>query len=908
MTINSTASRLGGAASFAPEQAKEGIFTLDRKGRFCFVNPWLASLLGYRTEELLGTPLEQLVSARHKNAVHEAFKQMLRGGEHLPIQLDLLRRGDDCVPVVVHAWPVREREQIIGIQGTCHQRYAPPVGTTGTAVGEDMYRALFDMASEAILVTDRTGKVVLANDATARMFGYSTPQALVGKKGVSLYARPSERETVLETLRTNGLAVIEEGRFRRQDGSQGECVARAYALRDDTGQLSGVVGFLTDVTAQRKAEAALRHSEQQFRTLAEVLPHITLLLEDDRIVFANKASEMLFGYVPAPGDIHGLSLLKAVRQEDRKLFASKQRLARREGKREAFECVLVCHDGRQMDALVTISPVEHAGRRMSLVVIADLSSQKNTERILRDTEAKYHTLVDQAPFGVALLLIEPLRALIVNAAMAEIVGCSKDELLAMKREELLARVHPGDQPAVRHFMKHALASGLGGSGTVRLLRQEGTVRHVDFQVRRITLAGTAFLQLTAMDLTEKLQREAALRESEERYRAVVEDQTELICRRTANGTIVFVNEAYCRYFGKKPEELIGTSYMPAMPHEHMQTARDHFLALRPSRPTLTHEHIVLNAKGEERWMQWRVRAFFDERGRLAGMQSVGSDVTERRRAEQKAREEAEDLELVARINAGVTASLGLHRVLRIFAQGLTKSFGCKNIGVFLLSEDGRYLIWDKRILSRTQAKQIEQQIGMPIPSVKIDLEHSRIFRTVLLGQSPQVLADDRSVEEAMEECVRGIVPRRVLPGVHQFLSLVPLVTMPLVCGTERVGVLAISRGSSFSDSELKRIGRIAGALALAIKHQRLEQALRQSEERLRHMAESLSEGLAIVEGEKVLYANPRLRELFGYEGELRPEFFIECAAPEEQIRLRKLAEEAQKLGRKEYEAEFWVGA
>jgi diguanylate cyclase (GGDEF)-like protein/PAS domain S-box-containing protein len=134
---------------------------------------------------------------------------------------------------------------------------------------------------------------------------------------------------------------------------------------------------------------------------------------------------------------------------------------------------------------------------------------------------------------------------------------------------------------------------------------------------------------------EKRRAEEALRESEARYRTIVEDQTELICRFLPDGALTFVNEAYCRYCGKKPEELIGHTFMSFIPDEDQEFVRKQFISLSSENPLVTYEHQVVIPNGEIRWLQQSDRAIFDEQGRILEFQSVGRDISERVRAEQQ---------------------------------------------------------------------------------------------------------------------------------------------------------------------------------------------------------------------------------------------------------------------------------
>lgn len=133
---------------------------------------------------------------------------------------------------------------------------------------------------------------------------------------------------------------------------------------------------------------------------------------------------------------------------------------------------------------------------------------------------------------------------------------------------------------------------------------------------------------------ERRLREEALRESEARYRAVVEDQTELICRFQAGGTYTFVNAAYCRYFQATPEQLLGNSFWSFIPPEWHAACSAHLATITPDNPVVTIEHEVLAPNGEVRWQQWRDRGLFDAHGRIVEFQAVGRDVTDRKRAEE----------------------------------------------------------------------------------------------------------------------------------------------------------------------------------------------------------------------------------------------------------------------------------
>lgn len=135
------------------------------------------------------------------------------------------------------------------------------------------------------------------------------------------------------------------------------------------------------------------------------------------------------------------------------------------------------------------------------------------------------------------------------------------------------------------------------------------------------------------EIVERKQAEAALRQSELRYRAIVEDQTELIARFLPDGTLTFVNSAYCRYFDVALGEIIGHSYQPIILEDDRARVAQCLSMLAPEQPVVTVENRVI-LPGGIRWTQWINRMLLDQQGQLVEFQAVGRDITEQKQAEE----------------------------------------------------------------------------------------------------------------------------------------------------------------------------------------------------------------------------------------------------------------------------------
>ncbi|MBW2573870.1 MAG: response regulator [Deltaproteobacteria bacterium] len=178
------------------------------------------------------------------------------------------------------------------------------------------------------------------------------------------------------------------------------------------------------------------------------------------------------------------------------------------------------------------------------------------------------------------------------------------------------------------------------------------------------------------------QAEEELRENEERYRTVVEDMPAMICRFRCDGTLTFVNSAYCNYFNKKEEELIGQNLFQFILKEEQNKVKNHFMSLDQKRPTITYEHQVIAPDGEIRWQQWTDRALFDDQNHLVEYQSIGRDITEEKLALQEKNKLEAQLQQAHKLQAIGTLAGGFAHNFNNLLMGIIA-----NISIMLLDID-----------------------------------------------------------------------------------------------------------------------------------------------------------------------------------------------------------------------------
>ncbi|WP_421657989.1 PAS domain-containing sensor histidine kinase [Leptothermofonsia sp. ETS-13] len=266
--------------------------------------------------------------------------------------------------------------------------------------------------------------------------------------------------------------------------------------------------------------------------------------------------------------------------------------------------------------------------------------QQQVQEALQQSEDRYRTVVAALQEGVVLLDGEG-RICTCNASAERILGLSAEQLSGLNSFDLSWNTISEDGSpflAEMHPVFLTLRTGKPYSNVIMgIYKPDGGLAWVSVNSQPLFRSGETVpygVVASFSDITSRKQAEEALRRSERRYRAIVEDQTELVCRFLPDGTLTFANEAYCQLFGISQEELVRHSYKMFLLALDKETEAHLTAAANPEKPVSWLEHQVILPNGEVRWQRWSNRAIFDDCGRCVEFQAVGRDITAWKRLEE----------------------------------------------------------------------------------------------------------------------------------------------------------------------------------------------------------------------------------------------------------------------------------
>jgi len=634
------------------QDAAAGMVMISPELRFLAANRAFCEFLGYSEKELIGRdiasvthPEDQAISSRAMDqalapeAGSQRFEKryLHKNGQALwgEVSITLMRDSTGKPDYFV--------SQILNITA---RKWAEGA----LKKSEEKFSKAFRESPVALTLTSaKDHRYIDVNETFVRLSGHSREEVL-GRTpfDLNLWVDPSERLEFVRRLQAEGSIRDLEVVFRRKDGSIGVGLGSAELIEIDSEQF--VLSAVADITERKRAEQALQESEEKFRRVfQDAATGMVMLSPEGRFLTANRAFCEFVGY--SEQELIGRDVLSLTYPEDQDASsdAMGRALAGKSGS-QRFEKRYLHKNGQVLWGEVSPTLIrDREGKPEYLVSqIVNITERKRVEEELRQRESELKEAQRVAQIGIWTRDPES-DAITWSDEMYRIHG--RDPSLPPPRFTELAQLFTaGSWERLNAIREEFWQTGGIASIDLEAIRPDGSKRWVSTrgEAERDASGRIVRYRGTAQDITERRQVEEALRESEERFRRVVEHIGDALVVDDVAGHVVFANDRFLNLFGFRREELHNIKLEDYIAPEYRAQLRDrHDRRMRGEAMPAHFEYEGCRRDGTRMWLEVDVVSVRTRDGKLAGTQSAVRDITERKRAEQTLRESQERFRLVA---------------------------------------------------------------------------------------------------------------------------------------------------------------------------------------------------------------------------------------------------------------------
>ncbi|MFH1081520.1 MAG: PAS domain S-box protein [Pseudomonadota bacterium] len=532
--------------------------------------------------------------------------------------------------------------------------------------------------------------------------------------------------------------------------------------------------------------------QELYRTLTESSFSGIYVVQDGKFRYHNKSAASYAGYVQ--NELVGRQPADFIHPEDREK-AERDAHAMLLGKKTSpSEFRVLTKDGSVRWIMETVVPITWEGKPAILGNSMDITERKNFEEALHNRQERFRILFEGA--NDAIFLLEDYRFVDCNLKTLEIFQCSRDQIIGQTPARFSTPLQPDGRDSIQKAIEKINGALTGEKQFFewRHCRYDGTPFETEVNLSRLELSGKQFIQAIVRDVSQRKQIEMALRESEERFRTLIETTHDLVFIVNAEGCFTYANPHFKKMLGYDLQELIEKPFTLILAPESIASVVDNFKRGIRGRDIPAYEALLRHKNGKHIPVEFVAAMMRNAEGKAIGRFGIGRDITERKRSEEEARE----------------ANQRLSNIVNFLPEA-----------TFAIDLEGRVIAWNIAIEEMTGIKK-RDMIG------KGDYEYAHPF----YGARSPTLIDlavkpDADIEKLYpylskdkDNIIAESVSRHLVPGQDVFLW--------------------IKAGPVYDAS-----GNIVGAIETIrdiTEEKRAERALRESEERYRTIIENIGDG------------------------------------------------------------------
>jgi len=649
------------------QSSNDYITVIDQKGTIVYSSPASEKVLGYPEDYLLGkNPLDLIHPDDIDLVRREYFEAFQKDHVRTPLEYRFRKADGSFIYVESITSYLFDVPEINGLVITTRDISNRNRIEGALRESEERFRILSDAALEGLMIHDR-GMIIDCNPQFAALFGYESRE-IIGRNGFEFMFEEESRNAVFKWVQDGSKGTIDIIGIKKDGGRfYGETASNLILW----GGKEHTIVQLRDISARKESEQLLQKQKDELNAAYEQLAaadeelrgQYDVLYKNERELreseekfreIFNSANDGIHLHEVDENGLPGkyvdvnevvcrmLQYTKEELLEKSPLDISTDYRSRPEeqiGKelRETGHAIFETEHRRKDGTIIPVEINAHIviirGKKLILSIVRDITERKRAEEMLKERETQLRATLESTADGI--LAVDNMgKVLQVSRRFAEIWNIPPSILESGEDRVLLDFVLDQLNDPDAFLKKVQLLYDSDAVDMDTLTFRDGRIfeRYSSPMIMDGARIGRVW---SFRDITERKLVEEALCESEERYRNVVEDQTEFICRFLPDGTHLFVNDAYCRYFDKKREEIIGHHFRPLIHPEEREFVAMHIASLTPDHPNESIDQRIIMPDGSIRWQQWVDRAIFHADGTLKEYQSVGRDITDLKQAEEK---------------------------------------------------------------------------------------------------------------------------------------------------------------------------------------------------------------------------------------------------------------------------------
>ncbi|MDB6109568.1 MAG: hypothetical protein JWR69_1318 [Pedosphaera sp.] len=513
---------------------------------------------------------------------------------------------------------------------------------------EERYRSLYESTPVMMHSIDGNGRLLSVSNCWLEALGYTRAE-VIGRKSVEFLTPDCQqyaRDVALPEYFKAGVCKDIPYQFVKKNGEILDILLSAIAEKDGHGNIVCSLAVLTQVTERKRAEEALRQSEERYRALAEATFDAVVIHEKGVALDVNHSICEMFGYEPE--ELLGKNIIDLlVEPESRETIVEHMQT----GSEEPYEARVRKKDGSILLVELRGRNLGYKGRLVRVVSAHDITERKRVELALRQSESRYReetteleALYKSAPWGL-VLVDRDLRYVRVNDVVAETIGLPPSQIIGRTIREVIPMLADQTEPNYRRVIETG-ESIVNFEAHGRTHKQPHLERDwlVSYYPLKDAKGLVTSVNAIILDITERKRAEEAVRRSQERFRTAFAGAAVGMSMMDLEGRFREVNPIFCFIMGYTKEELLGKDFRSITYPPDLNRSLElvgQLLAGQISNFIIEKRYVTKG--GSIVWTQSSVSLLQETEGQATGILAIAEDITRRKQAEESLRLTQEQL-------------------------------------------------------------------------------------------------------------------------------------------------------------------------------------------------------------------------------------------------------------------------